>query len=121
MQNTSESLKRIGNNLKLKSDELVVKKEVHQDLEQRHTELVEKIDQSRKEQVQLDDHVQDINDQWLSKRMKITHDTKTIKDLQENISDVKLKRRERLEKERKRTENEVDHRRNYNTTAYNYN
>ena len=104
--------------MKLKSNNLDVKETAYQTLEQRRIDLGHEVDRTREAQLRLDENVQDLNDQWLSERMRITHDTTTIKELRQNISDVKIKRRERLQKEKNRVENEVVQNRNYNTNVY---
>lgn len=118
LRNTNDNLERTAKNLQLKADKLNVKTNAYWNLEQHHIDLVSQINQSRQIQFKLDENVQDLNDKWLSKRMKITHDTKTIGELHESISEVKRKRRERLDKERNRVENtdinvEVNRLRNY--------
>ena len=118
MENINTELQRIDNNLQVKFDELVDQEKVYQNLEQRHIDIGDQVEKSRREQLELDENVQGLNDQWLSKRMRITHDTATIKELRQNISDVKIKRQERLEKEKNRVENEVVQNRNYNTNVY---
>lgn len=93
-----------------------MKERIHAECEQRHSDLTNKIDNSRTVQAGLDRKVQELNDQWGAKRMMVTQYVNEVRGLRQNVSDVKLERRKHLEEQRERAKNEnvhVNHRRNY--------
>ena len=102
--------------MRLKSDKVVITERVHAECKQRHSDLTGKIDNARTVQASLDKKVQDLNDRWVAKRMMMTHYVNEVRGLSENMSDIKLKRRKRLEEQRKRAKVEnvqANQQRNY--------
>lgn len=103
--------------MKLNFNVIVDKEKVYQGHIKRHMDLTNEINCSEKEQDELDNKAKKINAQWESKRIQITHDVGTVKKLRQNRSEVKLKRRERLEREYQRAHGhnvEVKHQINQN-------
>ena len=72
--------------------------------------LAEQIIGSRTVQDRLDREAKRISDQWIINRMEITQDVEEVNRLRERIHQVKLERRQRLERENQ----QEDHRTNRN-------
>lgn len=114
---TKANLQRIGDHLKIKSDELVVKNNTYQDIDQRRTVLTQQIDKSKEIQQQLHEQTSEINEKLLTRRITITDNNERIGKLKDKISDVVRERRERLTKERdeqRRANIRENHRTNQN-------
>ncbi|CAF4615489.1 unnamed protein product, partial [Rotaria magnacalcarata] len=80
------------------------KEEVYKERTQRHNNLTRDIKESQAVQVNVDRDVQNLHDQWISKRIWMTNAVNDVKEMRQNIAEIKKARRSRVQEISKKEE-----------------
>ncbi|CAF3529973.1 unnamed protein product [Rotaria socialis] len=102
--NTNQSLQRIRNDLKWVSENMHDKEEVYKERTRRHNNLTRDIKGSQAVQVNMDRDAQNLHDQWTSKRIWMTNAVNDVKEMRQNIAEIKKARRSRVQEISKKEE-----------------
>ncbi|CAF1417719.1 unnamed protein product, partial [Didymodactylos carnosus] len=83
------------------SDDIATKEKNYNEQNSRYTQLSADVEQRKKIHEKLGSQIQGLHNQWVSKQIWVTTLTKSVNELNKDIANMKLKRRED-EKVRKR-------------------
>ena len=96
-----QNLQQIRQNLNSMSDMIHEKENIFDERKQYQDNLTHKIENSQVIQANLDEHVHNLDNQWVSKRILITNAVNTVNDLREKIYGIKDERTNTVYKKEK--------------------
>lgn len=107
---TKGRLDQTRNRLQHLSNDINDKETKYNKFNEHYTELAQNIEQQKRKQEDLQSKSQDLHNQWVSKEMWISNLNKTVHELQSEVLNIKLKRREdnKLMKENLRRQKEQE-------------